>query len=281
MKTMPGRKKPKTNGRGVALKKAIHENARTRELGASAHEEPSALKVVVKQKLTEKTPTPAEENAVEKSAEVEGKVLKLSEKLTTVSRTLAVEVRARIMLEHQFAAANEQGEAFRHAAFHDALTGLPNRALFQDRLEHGLAQAVRQGWNLAVMFVDLDAFKAVNDTHGHGAGDQVLQTVAERLERSIRSDDTICRHGGDEFLCLLLETGDRLELSAIAKKMINAIQAPCRVRVGNDVINLCATASIGIAMFPQHGTTPEDLIKNADTAMYRAKHGASKVEFAR
>ncbi|MEO8386289.1 MAG: GGDEF domain-containing protein [Betaproteobacteria bacterium] len=278
--TIPDRKPPKSKNGAVALAKALRQNECANVLVAETARELSCVNGLLKQELAEKKRLPVVENAIEQIEKIEENVLQVSEGLAVVNETLEVQVRSRIMIEHQFAAAVEQGEASRHAAFHDALTGLPNRALFQDRLEHGLMQAVRHGWNLAVMFVDLDAFKAINDTHGHAAGDRVLQAVAERLKKNVRSDDSICRHGGDEFLCLLMDTRDQRDLGAIAEKIISAIQAPCEVGIGNDVITVHANASIGIALFPQHGTTPDDLINNADVAMYCAKQGASRVEFA-
>ncbi len=280
MKSTPNRKPPEIEDGAAALAKALLQNEHAKSLVANAAAELSTVNAVLKHELDQKQLIPAVHTAIEKSADVEDKVLQVSERLAAVNRTLEVEVRGRIMLDHQLAAANEQGDAARHAAFHDGLTGLPNRALFEDRLKHALAQAERHGWNLAVMFVDLDAFKVINDTHGHDAGDRVLQTIAVRLRNSIRTDDTICRYGGDEFLCLMLETRDPKDLISIAEKMVNAVQVPCQVRVGDDVIGLRVGASIGIASFPQHGTTPADLIKNADAAMYRAKQGASRVEFA-
>ena len=277
---MPRGKPSKSKDGAVALAKALLQNERAKDLVADAAQELSSVNAVLKQEFADIETLPAVENAIEKSEKIEENVFQVSEELALVNKTLEVQVRGRIMLEHQLAAANEQGEAARHAAFHDGLTGLPNRALFQDRLEHGLAQAQRHGWNLAVMFVDLDAFKEINDTHGHDAGDRVLQAIAQRLRKGLRSDDTACRHGGDEFLCLLLETSNQKDLAAIAEKIVKAIEVPCEVRVENVVASLRVSASIGIALFPQHGTTPGDLIKSADTAMYRAKQGASRVEFA-
>jgi diguanylate cyclase (GGDEF)-like protein len=184
------------------------------------------------------------------------------------------------MVEHQLAAAIEQEEASRHAAFHDVLTGLPNRALFNNRLEHGFAQARRHGWTLAVMFVDLDDFKILNDSYGHDTGDVVLQTIARRLEENIRGADTVSRHGGDEFLYLLTEIRDEQNIAMIAEKVIQAIQAPCNVSVRDLDISPSIKASIGISIFPKDGTTAEALVTSADTAMYRAKQAKSGYSFA-
>ncbi len=184
------------------------------------------------------------------------------------------------MVDHQFAAAVEQEEGSRHAALHDHLTGLPNRMLFKDRLEHGIAHAKWQGWILAVMFVDLDNFKGINDTYGHQAGDAVLQTVATRLAHNTRSDDTVSRYGGDEFLCVLTPLHEPDDIAIIAAKILKAIQAPCDVRVGDMIVNPTIEASIGISVFPKDGASAAALIAHADDAMYRAKENKSRVSAA-
>jgi GGDEF domain-containing protein len=127
---------------------------------------------------------------------VESKVQEASDGLSVVNLALKDEVKERNLLEGKLAAVTEQGRLDRHAALHDLLTGLPNRALFYDRLEYGFRQARRHGWRLAVMFVDLDDFKVINDTYGHAAGDCLLQAIARRLTESTRGDDTVSRHGG-------------------------------------------------------------------------------------
>ena len=145
-------------------------------------QELSSVNVVLKQELAQHAPVPKVEKALEKSEAVEDKVQDASEKLVAVrSGRWRARSGTGTSFDHQLAAVKEKEEAARHAAFHDVLTGLPNRVLFNDRLEHGLAQAKRHGWTLAVMFVDLDSFKIINDTHGHDAGDSVLQTIAQRL----------------------------------------------------------------------------------------------------
>jgi diguanylate cyclase (GGDEF)-like protein len=133
---------------------------------------------------------------------------------------------------------------------------------------------------LAVMFVDLDKFKHINDTYGHAAGDVVLQTVALRLAHTTRNDDTVSRYGGDEFLCLLTPLHEQKDIAIIAAKVRAAIQAPCAVRVGDATINLCVAASIGISVFPQDGDSAACLIARADDAMYAAKQHPSGVAFA-
>jgi len=155
----------------------------------------------------------------------------------------------------------------KHQAYHDALTGLPNRRLLMDRLVMALAQRRRDHQPLAVMFLDLDCFKLVNDTGGHAIGDELLQRVAERLTNTIREGDTVARLGGDEFMVLLPEVAGVKDTCEIAERILERLRLPWVL--ADHEFN--ATASIGIAMYPQHGEDPETLLRNADTAMYRAK----------
>lgn len=117
-----------------------------------------------------------------------------------MNQTLQIEIKDRTMVDHQLAAAVEQEEGSRNAALHDSLTGLPNRVLFKDRLVHGIAQAKRHRWTLAVNFLGLDKFKSINDTYGHQAGDAVLQTVAMRFKHNIREDDSALIKSADEAM---------------------------------------------------------------------------------
>jgi diguanylate cyclase (GGDEF)-like protein len=153
---------------------------------------------------------------------------------------------------------------------HDSTTGLPNRELFDDRLTHAIALAKRHTWMLAVMFIDLDRFKCINDTHGHAVGDEVLKEVAKRLLRHARDEDTVCRNGGDEFLYLLMNPQGRENIERIVGTLWETIGQP--IDVGN--LQCVTTASIGIAVYPSNGTSGEQLIKNADIAMYRAKNSS-------
>lgn len=160
-------------------------------------------------------------------------------------------------------------------AMHDQKTGLPNRTLFDDRLAQAIAGAERHGWLLAVMFLDLDRFKLVNDTHGHAAGDAVLKAVAERLMRKARDEDTVCRNGGDEFLYLLIDPKGREAIARIAGLVRDWIEAPIDVAGSPFAIK----PSIGIALYPEHGVNGQTLIAHADAAMYRAKQLGSPCEF--
>ena len=217
------------------------------------------------------------QTALRRTQAVEEKVQEASDKLAKVTEALGVEVSERQELHQQLAELTEQESAARHAAMHDPLTGLANRTLFNDRLEHGLAQAKRLGLTLAVMFMDLDGFKAVNDTHGHDVGDALLQTVADRLRENTREDDTVCRLGGDEFLYLVMGANDTSTVASLAQKIIDCVQAPCRLSVGSVSIRI----SMGIACFPVDGDTVDALVKQADTAMYRAKREQTEFAFAR
>ena len=150
---------------------------------------------------------------------------------------------------------------------HDSTTGLPNRDLFDDRLTHAIALAKRHTWMLAVMFLDLDRFKCINDTHGHAVGDGVLKEVAKRLLQHTRDEDTVCRNGGDEFLYLSMNPQGSENIERIAGALLKTIGQP--IDMGD--LQLVVKASIGIAVYPENGITGEQLISNADTAMYRAK----------
>jgi diguanylate cyclase (GGDEF)-like protein/PAS domain S-box-containing protein len=158
-------------------------------------------------------------------------------------------------------------ETIRHLAYHDVLTGLPNRVLFEERLRIGLAQARRRREKVAVMFLDLDRFKLVNDTIGHTGGDQLLQEVARELRETIREGDTVARVGGDEFTFLLPGIERAEDATVAAERILRRVRQP-RTVAGQE---FRMTTSIGITVFPRDGNTAEVLMRNADTAMYRAK----------
>ena len=152
-------------------------------------------------------------------------------------------------------------------AYHDALTDLPNRLLFIDRASVAFAHAKRAGSIVAVMFIDLDRFKLVNDSFGHDVGEDVLRHVASRLREHVREGDTVARLGGDEFTLLMPYVHHADDVSKIAVKLIDIFRAPLIVH-GRDIV---VTASIGVSLFPDDGSDAETLLKNADAAMYRAK----------
>jgi diguanylate cyclase (GGDEF)-like protein len=154
-----------------------------------------------------------------------------------------------------------------YQAYYDALTGLPNRLLFRDRVIYALGQARRNHRGIAVLYLDLDHFKLVNDSLGHSLGDGLLTEVAARLQGCIRASDTISRLGGDEFTILLIDTSSSEAIAGVARKILQSLAHPFRVE-GHE---LFVTASIGISIFPSDGDEVETLLKSADSAMYRAK----------
>ncbi len=161
----------------------------------------------------------------------------------------------------------ENEATIKQLAFFDQVTGLPNRVLFKDRLSMAVLSAARNKDGLALMMVDLDRFKSVNDTFGHAVGDQLLRAVGDRLRNLLRSSDTVSRIGGDEFMVLLPGINDLGDVAIVANKITAAFQEPFTVRAQR----LSVTASIGVGVYPEHGGTAEALIEHADMAMYRAK----------
>jgi len=163
-----------------------------------------------------------------------------------------------------------------HQAYHDSLTGLPNRALLLDRIDQAIKHAKRNNSLLAVLFLDLDNFKQINDSFGHSVGDTVLIAISGRLKNTLRDMDTIARLGGDEFTILLSEFDKEDEINEITAKLFDTLRKPLVIKGGE----LFVTTSIGISVFPNDGTNPEILLRNADAAMYRAKEkGRNGFEF--
>ncbi len=158
-------------------------------------------------------------------------------------------------------------EQLRHQAFHDSLTGLPNRQLLHDRVERAIESARREGEQIAVLLMDLDRFKDINDSLGHSAGDRLLKLVAARLEAAVRRSDTVARLGGDEFVLVVDGPGEREKAAQVAEHVLESFAQPFAL----DGMSLHVRLSVGVALFPDHGETPEELLKNADLAMYQAK----------
>lgn len=174
---------------------------------------------------------------------------------------------ARLVLARDITERRALEEQLEHQAFHDSLTGLPNRALFLDRLEHALARVARKKDAVAVLFLDLDNFKVINDSLGHEAGDQLLMEVSERLLYSLRPEDTVARLGGDEFTILLEDLSDARGAIHIADRITEELQIPFKIK-NREVF---VTTSIGIAISTSGEDLPDDLLRDADTAMYQAK----------
>lgn len=166
------------------------------------------------------------------------------------------------VLEHE-----KTQEQIKYIAYHDTLTGLPNRNLLNELLVHSITLAERNNKCMAVLFLDIDGFKMINDSKGHGMGDQILQEVAERLLKTLRKSDVIARHGGDEFIVIIEELDNCSGVELIANKIINCFQEPFHLENQDYFL----TTSVGVAVYPADGQTPDMLIKNADIAMYKAK----------
>ncbi len=272
-----------------ALDAALDQSQDVKAKVEACAEELGSANVLAETEIARGATTMPAAQALQNGLVVESQVQDIADDLQQVTNNLAhgvAEVRAveRALAQSRRALA-ESGAALAASrsaehiasqlAMHDRKTGLPNRTLFDDRLAQAIAGAERHGWTLAVMFLDLDRFKLVNDTHGHAAGDTVLKVVAQRLLRHARDEDTVCRNGGDEFLYLLINPVDRNAVARIAGLVRKAIEAP----IGLGALQFAITPSIGIALYPDHGLSGPTLIARADAAMYRAKQSLSPCEF--
>ncbi len=170
-------------------------------------------------------------------------------------------------------------EKIRQLAHYDSLTGLPNRALFYDRLGQAIGLARRERYEVALMYIDLDRFKAVNDTLGHGAGDELLKAVADRIRARLRDSDTVARLGGDEFIAILPKIVNHADVAKVARKLLGALSAPFPLAGAGREISI--GASIGVAVFPADAEDMDPLIKAADAAMYEAKQTRNDFRFYR
>jgi diguanylate cyclase (GGDEF)-like protein len=244
---------------------------------------------IIKEQISGGTTLLSAHKTLQAGTTVESKVQECADDLHEVTETLAqgvddlertkialTESREMLVDSQAALAISQEGERdARRRALHDSMTGLPNRDLFDDRLSNAISLAGRHEWTLAVMFLDLDGFKKINDTHGHAAGDSVLKEVARRLSLHSRDEDTVCRNGGDEFLYLLVNPRGKENIERIARTVSAYIAEPIVVGSRQFVVN----ASIGVAVYPGDGPTGDELIKSADTAMYRAKAHESDCVF--
>jgi len=256
------------------LHRALDMSEQVHEKVEQAATDLSAVNAVLKDEIADGVPLAKIELALSQSEMVESKVQEAAAELVDVNDALAEEIDERHQLEDQLSNSHRALSESRarertssHDALHDAVTGLPNLTLFKDRLHNGLAQAKRHNWRLAVMFIDLDEFKSINDTHGHETGDRVLRAVAQRLQTVVRAGDTVSRRSGDEFLFLMSEAKDESSVGALAAKIVSNIAEVCEI----DGEKFTVKASIGIALYPEDGCSPQELLKHADTAMYAAK----------
>lgn len=173
-----------------------------------------------------------------------------------------------LALHDRIDAYRRKTHALKNKAYSDALTGLANRLLLADRFEITASRSKRQSSPFALLMIDLNAFKAVNDNHGHAAGDRVLVTVAKRLMETVRASDTVARVGGDEFVLLIESFKNSDELVHLGRKLVNSISQP--IAIGNGV-NVQVGASVGFALWPKNGASMEDLLNVADQGMYDCK----------
>jgi diguanylate cyclase (GGDEF)-like protein len=172
-----------------------------------------------------------------------------------------------VIVFHDVAQSRVVAERMAHLARHDYLTGLPNPALLTERLSQAMSLAHRHSKRVALLFLDLNDFKSINDTFGHLVGDRFLQAVATRLTGCVRASDTVCRRGGDEFVILLTEIESSQDAAQVAEKVLATVSAPQVI----DGIHLQRTASLGISIYPEDGKESAALIQRADSAMYDAK----------
>ncbi|WP_167470090.1 putative bifunctional diguanylate cyclase/phosphodiesterase [Vreelandella andesensis] len=176
-------------------------------------------------------------------------------------------IRGAVIVFHDACQSPIQSSKLAYQAQHDALTGLPNRILLAERLSRAIGLAKRHQHKVALIYLDLDDFKPINDSLGHSVGDSLLQAVASRLSECVRDTDTVCRQGGDEFVVLLSEIEKPQDAAGIAEKILTALATPYQI----DTHELRITTSIGISLYPDHGINAPMLLNNADTAMYHAK----------
>ena len=177
------------------------------------------------------------------------------------------QVTGAVIVFHGVGAARAMSDRMSHLAQHDQLTGLPNRLLLHDRLSRAIALARRRASSLAVLFLDVDRFKCINDSMGHAAGDELLQSIAGRLTACVRDSDTVCRYGGDEFVVMLSEVACSEDAAFSADQLLAAIARPHRI----DDQDLHVTASVGVSVYPDDGTDAVTLLRKADLALLRAK----------
>lgn len=205
--------------------------------------------------------------------EIEQSKLQLEQKVKERTRELSD---TNIHLENVISKKEEAERNLQHLAYHDELTGLPNKNLLVDRISQSIKISSRDNRQMAILFLDLDRFKNINDSLGHIIGDKLLQEVAARLHKTLRQHDTVSRNGGDEFVIVLEKLKSYNEAIYVAKKVINSLTAPFDIHAHKIHIG----ASIGISVFPTDGDTPLILLRNADTAMYRAKQaGGNQLQF--
>lgn len=277
--------KPDEDDAPAALDLALEQSHEVKAKVEACADDLATANGIVKEKIADGTTLVSAQETLLDGTIVETKVQECADDLDVVTETLvqgiddleqteiALTESREILADTQVALAISQKEEreARRRALHDSMTGLPNRDLFDDRLSQAISLARRHDWTLAVMFLDLDGFKQINDQHGHAAGDSVLKEVGRRLSLHSRDEDTVCRNGGDEFLYLLMNPQGRENIGRIAGLVAADIGRP--IAVGR--FQFSVNASIGVATYPGDGASGDELIKCADTAMYCAKKDQS------
>jgi diguanylate cyclase (GGDEF)-like protein len=260
-------------------------------LAAETLPRPHAWFQALKTKLTRRNFASAGENQIlDRDEDVDAQLQTRQPSRRQLSTTLRFEVRRNYHLgeevttlramvakiQEELADAREREKRARYLAFHDDLTALPNRRFFRERLGCALKNQGAGPPHLAVIYLDLDGFKALNDTYGHAAGDVLLNLIAERLAHALRAEDLVSRLGGDEYACLITGVSNRGRLQQIASTLFETVSAPFKI----GTLTLNVRPSIGIAVCPSDGTTTDDLMKAADAAMYGAKRKRSSISFS-
>ena len=287
MKSKSNDSKKPVHAKRVSLARVLNKNKKITKRVKHAATELTSINEVLQQGVEDNIPVRTIEAAIIQNEDVEHKVAGAAVDLHQANIELAKEVSERVVIEAELAytktdlaevrddlsKSQAKEKETRRSSLQDALTGLPNRVSFEQDLDRGLRQAKRHGWGLAILFIDIDNFKSVNDAYGHGLGDKVLLMMANRLQSFLRDQDTVSRWGGDEFVCLLLEVKQEADVTRLAEKMVKRIAEACEF----DGIVLSIRASIGIAIYPADGETADTLFKNADTAMFKAKGTEKRV----
>ena len=281
---------PEVDSPSTALKLVLEKSREVKKRIATCSTDLVIANEIVTRRLAETSTPLSAHDLMVSSEEINERVQEGAEDLQGINQSLAQGIdeltktessltdtrEALGRTETALTVADGERKKFESEALHDLKTDLPNRRLFDDRLAQAIEAAKRHCWTLAVMFLDLDNFKGINDALGHGVGDEVLSEVALGLLLNTRGEDTACRNGGDEFLVLLVDPQGRENIARIANvisRYIGAIKEEARLGVS-------ISASIGIAIYPENGTTADELIKNADSAMYKAKEMKSRYVFA-
>jgi diguanylate cyclase len=270
------------------LETALEKSQIVKDKIADCALELSGVNETVKKEMAAGITLQQAKKALAQSEDVEDKVQECADELHGVNEVLASEIEDREALNRKLqeterklsaaknilsnmgdvvAEAHQAAKEATQRSLRDVVTGIPNRQLFNEHLEKAIALAQRGDWILGVMFMDLDGFKRINDTYGHAIGDKVLQVVAQRLQEQVRSGDTACRYGGDEFLYLLVNPRNIENIECIAQKVSARISQTMVL----DGLTLAIQPSIGIAVYPCDGGTGVELVAKADAAMYRAK----------